>query len=166
MGLQGIGGHSFIREKLPKLRRLARDGPRQHLQELRSNKSCRARTGTVSRRGKVSAALNCTSISCPNIKEGGIAFGCSLHGTFDITSVPWRRPSFSSGHPKADTERHRCRVISSTPPITPAPIRGLPVDAFPAPWQSTSRHTIRSSRTSISSLSGAAITQVRRQGCV
>ena len=26
------------------------------------------------------------NISCPNIKEGGITFGCSLHGTFDVVS--------------------------------------------------------------------------------
>src|SRR5262249_47710705 len=25
--------------------------------------------------------------SCPNIKEGGITFGCSLHGTFDVVSA-------------------------------------------------------------------------------
>jgi len=27
------------------------------------------------------------NISCPNIKEGGIQFGCSLHGTHDVTSA-------------------------------------------------------------------------------
>ena len=27
------------------------------------------------------------NISCPNIKEGGIQFGCSLHGTFDVVSA-------------------------------------------------------------------------------
>jgi dihydroorotate dehydrogenase (NAD+) catalytic subunit len=27
------------------------------------------------------------NISCPNIKEGGITFGCSLHGTFDVVSA-------------------------------------------------------------------------------
>src|SRR5207342_2150078 len=55
IGLQGIGVHRFIREKLPELRRLR-------------------------------AALE-LNISCPNIKEGGITFGCSLHGTFDVVSA-------------------------------------------------------------------------------
>src|SRR5262249_55902536 len=27
------------------------------------------------------------NISCPNIKEGGIQFGCSLNGTFDVVSA-------------------------------------------------------------------------------
>ena len=27
------------------------------------------------------------NISCPNIKEGGIQFGCSLHGTFDVVNA-------------------------------------------------------------------------------
>src|SRR4029434_8902706 len=27
------------------------------------------------------------NISCPNIKEGGITFGCSLTGTFDVVSA-------------------------------------------------------------------------------
>ena len=27
------------------------------------------------------------NISCPNIKEGGIQFGCSLHGTFEVVSA-------------------------------------------------------------------------------
>jgi dihydroorotate dehydrogenase (NAD+) catalytic subunit len=27
------------------------------------------------------------NISCPNIKEGGITFGCSPHGTFDVVSA-------------------------------------------------------------------------------
>jgi dihydroorotate dehydrogenase (NAD+) catalytic subunit len=27
------------------------------------------------------------NISCPNIKEGGITFGCSLHGTFDVVAA-------------------------------------------------------------------------------
>ncbi len=27
------------------------------------------------------------NISCPNIKEGGIQFGCSLDGTFDVVSA-------------------------------------------------------------------------------
>ena len=27
------------------------------------------------------------NISCPNIKEGGITFGCSLNGTFDVVSA-------------------------------------------------------------------------------
>src|SRR6202163_4063836 len=83
IGLQGIGVHRFIDEKLPELR---------------------ARNATVivnicgttldeyvdlarilsDAEGVAALELN---ISCPNIKEGGIQFGCSLNGTFDVVSA-------------------------------------------------------------------------------
>jgi dihydroorotate dehydrogenase (NAD+) catalytic subunit len=82
IGLQGIGVRRFVDEKLPELRarkatvvvnvcgttideyvevsRIAADAEGVHAIEL--------------------------NISCPNIKEGGIQFGCSLNGTFDVVS--------------------------------------------------------------------------------
>ena len=50
------------------------------------------------------------NISCPNIKEGGIQFGCSLTGTFDVVSAV-RKVDDAAGHPEADAERHRRRVV-------------------------------------------------------
>src|SRR6266852_6751513 len=83
IGLQGIGVHRFIDERLPELRRrravvivnicgttldeyvevarILSDAPGVHALEL--------------------------NISCPNIKEGGITFGCSLPGTHDVVSA-------------------------------------------------------------------------------
>src|SRR6516225_775648 len=83
IGLQGIGVHRFIDEKLPELRargatvivnicgttldeyvelaRILSDADGVHALEL--------------------------NISCPNIKEGGITFGCSLRGTYDVVSA-------------------------------------------------------------------------------
>jgi dihydroorotate dehydrogenase (NAD+) catalytic subunit len=83
IGLQGIGVHRFIDEKLPELRerhaivfvnicgttideyvelaRILSDAEGVHAIEL--------------------------NISCPNIKEGGITFGCSLPGTHAVVSA-------------------------------------------------------------------------------
>jgi len=83
IGLQGIGVHRFIEERLPELRargaivivnicgttldeyvevaRILSDAEGVHALEL--------------------------NISCPNIKEGGITFGCSLPGTHAVVSA-------------------------------------------------------------------------------
>jgi dihydroorotate dehydrogenase (NAD+) catalytic subunit len=83
IGLQGIGVHRFVDEKLPALRarraivfvnicgttideyvelaRILSDADGVHAIEL--------------------------NISCPNIKEGGITFGCSLPGTHSVVSA-------------------------------------------------------------------------------
>src|SRR5215467_1155246 len=83
IGLQGIGVHRFINERLPELRergaivivnicgttldeyvevaRILSDAEGVHALEL--------------------------NISCPNIKEGGITFGCSLPGTHGVVSA-------------------------------------------------------------------------------
>lgn len=80
IGLQGIGVHRFIAEKMPELR--ARGATVivnicgttiQEYVELASLLS--------DVEGVAALELN---ISCPNIKEGGITFGCSLHGTADV----------------------------------------------------------------------------------
>jgi dihydroorotate dehydrogenase (NAD+) catalytic subunit len=82
IGLQGIGVRRFVDEKLPELR--ARNAT------VIVN-VCGTSIGEyveVSRilsdaEGVAALELN---ISCPNIKEGGIQFGCSLSGTFDVVS--------------------------------------------------------------------------------
>ncbi len=83
IGLQGIGVHRFVDEKMPELR--ARDAvvivnicgtTLQEYVELAKILS--------DVEGVAALELN---ISCPNIKEGGITFGCSLHGTADVVGA-------------------------------------------------------------------------------
>ena len=83
IGLQGIGVHRFIKEKLPELR------------ERRATVFVNICGTTVDeyvelarilsdQEGVAALELN---ISCPNIKEGGITFGCSLPGTHAVVSA-------------------------------------------------------------------------------
>jgi dihydroorotate dehydrogenase (NAD+) catalytic subunit len=83
IGLQGIGVHRFVREKLPRLREA---GARVIVNVCGTTLDEYAEVSRIlSDHDGVSAIeLN---ISCPNIKEGGIQFGCSLHGTHDVTSA-------------------------------------------------------------------------------
>ena len=84
IGLQGIGVHRFVEEKLPELR-------------ARGATVIVNVCGTTHRRVRRGLARSCRTpkasprielnISCPNIKEGGIQFGCSLTGTFDVVSA-------------------------------------------------------------------------------
>jgi dihydroorotate dehydrogenase (NAD+) catalytic subunit len=83
IGLQGIGVHRFIREKLPELR--------DHRATVIVNICGSTLEEYVDLARILSdadgvAALE-LNISCPNIKEGGITFGCSLPGTFDVVSA-------------------------------------------------------------------------------
>jgi dihydroorotate dehydrogenase (NAD+) catalytic subunit len=83
IGLQGIGVHRFIREKLPELR------------ELRATVIVNICGSTIEEYVELASVLSDVegvaalelNISCPNIKEGGITFGCSLPGTFDVVSA-------------------------------------------------------------------------------
>src|SRR6187455_1314180 len=82
IGLQGIGVHRFVAEKLPELRRLGAvvivnicGSTLDEYIEIARVLSDHEGVGAIE--------LN---ISCPNIKEGGIQFGCSLHGTHDVVS--------------------------------------------------------------------------------
>ncbi len=83
IGLQGIGVHRFIREKLPELR------------ERRATVIVNICGSTLDEYVELARILSDAegvaalelNISCPNIKEGGIKFGCSLHGTFDVVSA-------------------------------------------------------------------------------
>jgi dihydroorotate dehydrogenase (NAD+) catalytic subunit len=83
IGLQGIGVRRFVEEKLPEL--CAR----------RAAVIVNVCGTTIDEYVEVSRILSDAegvaalelNISCPNIKEGGIQFGCSLQGTFDVVSA-------------------------------------------------------------------------------
>jgi dihydroorotate dehydrogenase (NAD+) catalytic subunit len=83
IGLQGIGVHRYIAEKLPELRR------------LRATNIVNICGSTLDEYVELARILSDAegvhalelNISCPNIKEGGITFGCSLHGTFDVVTA-------------------------------------------------------------------------------
>jgi dihydroorotate dehydrogenase (NAD+) catalytic subunit len=83
IGLQGIGVHRFIMERLPELR------------ERRAVVVVNICGTTLDEYVEVARILSDAegvhalelNISCPNIKEGGITFGCSLPGTHDVVSA-------------------------------------------------------------------------------
>jgi dihydroorotate dehydrogenase (NAD+) catalytic subunit len=83
IGLQGIGVRRFVAEKLPELR------------ARRVTVIVNVCGTTLDEYVEVSKILSDAdgvgaielNISCPNIKEGGIQFGCSLNGTFDVVSA-------------------------------------------------------------------------------
>jgi len=83
IGLQGIGVHRFIDEKLPELR--AR-GATVIVNVCGTTLDEYVEVSRILSEAEGVAALE-LNISCPNIKEGGIQFGCSLHGTFDVVSA-------------------------------------------------------------------------------
>jgi dihydroorotate dehydrogenase (NAD+) catalytic subunit len=82
IGLQGIGVRRFVAEKLPELRR------------LHATVIVNLCGSTLDEYVEVARILSDAegvdalelNISCPNIKEGGIQFGCSLTGTYDVVS--------------------------------------------------------------------------------
>jgi len=83
IGLQGIGVHRFIRERLPELR------------ERRAIVIVNICGTTLDEYVEVARILSDAegvhalelNISCPNIKEGGITFGCSLPGTHAVVNA-------------------------------------------------------------------------------
>jgi len=83
IGLQGIGARRFMDEKLPELR------------ARRATVIVNVCGTTLDEYVEVSRILSDAdgvaaielNISCPNIKEGGIQFGCSLDGTYDVVSA-------------------------------------------------------------------------------
>ncbi len=83
IGLQGIGARRFIEEKLPELRA-------RHATVIVNvcgttlDEYVEVSHMLSDAEGVAAIELN---ISCPNIKEGGIQFGCSLTGTFDVVSA-------------------------------------------------------------------------------
>jgi dihydroorotate dehydrogenase (NAD+) catalytic subunit len=83
IGLQGIGVHRFVAEKMPELRargalvivNICGTTLQEYVELARILSDVE---------GVHALELN---ISCPNIKEGGITFGCSVHGTADVVSA-------------------------------------------------------------------------------
>jgi dihydroorotate dehydrogenase (NAD+) catalytic subunit len=83
IGLQGIGVHRFVRERLPELRDR---GATVLVNICGSTLDEYVEISRVLSEVEGVAALE-LNISCPNIKEGGIQFGCSLTGTYDVVSA-------------------------------------------------------------------------------
>jgi len=83
IGLQGIGVHRFIDEKLPVLR--ARGATvLVNICGTTVDEYVELARILSDQDGVAAIELN---ISCPNIKEGGITFGCSLVGTYDVVKA-------------------------------------------------------------------------------
>jgi dihydroorotate dehydrogenase (NAD+) catalytic subunit len=83
IGLQGIGVHRFIDEQLPGLRRR---GAVVIVNICGTTLDEYVEVARILSDAEGVAALE-LNISCPNIKEGGITFGCSLTGTHDVVSA-------------------------------------------------------------------------------
>jgi len=83
IGLQGIGVHRFVAEKLPELRRLGAT-VFVNICGTTIDEYCEVARVLSDAEGVGAIELN---ISCPNIKEGGIQFGCSLVGTHNVVSA-------------------------------------------------------------------------------
>jgi len=83
IGLQGIGVHRFIDEKLPELR-ARRATVIVNICGTTLDEYVEVARILSDAEGVAAIELN---ISCPNIKEGGITFGCSLTGTFEVVSA-------------------------------------------------------------------------------
>ncbi len=83
IGLQGVGVRRFVADYLPALR------------AHRATVVVNVCGSSIDEYAEVSRILSDAdgvhaielNISCPNIKEGGIQFGCSLNGTFDVVSA-------------------------------------------------------------------------------
>ena len=82
IGLQGIGVRRFVAEKLPELRRL---NATVIVNLCGSTLDEYVEVARILSDAEGVEALE-LNISCPNIKEGGIQFGCSLTGTYDVVS--------------------------------------------------------------------------------
>ena len=83
IGLQGIGVHRFIADKLPALR-ARRARVIVNICGTTIDEYVEVAKALTDADGVSALELN---ISCPNIKEGGIQFGCSLTGTHAVTSA-------------------------------------------------------------------------------
>src|SRR4029453_13350902 len=83
IGLQGIGAPRFIKKNFPERPRPRSTGVVNICGSTLEEYVDLARILSDAD-GVAALELN---ISCPNIKEGGITFGCSLTGTFDVVSA-------------------------------------------------------------------------------
>jgi dihydroorotate dehydrogenase (NAD+) catalytic subunit len=80
IGLQGIGVHRFVQEKMPELRE-RRAVVLVNICGTTLDEYVELARILSDVEGVAALELN---ISCPNIKEGGITFGCSLTGTYEV----------------------------------------------------------------------------------
>jgi dihydroorotate dehydrogenase (NAD+) catalytic subunit len=83
IGLQGIGVHRFIKEKLPELRE-RRATVFVNICGTTVDEYVELARRLSDQEGVAALEMN---ISCPNIKEGGITFGCSLPGTHAVVNA-------------------------------------------------------------------------------
>jgi dihydroorotate dehydrogenase (NAD+) catalytic subunit len=83
IGLQGIGVHRFVREKMPELRQLGAVVV-VNVCGTSIDEYCEVSRILSDCEGVAAIELN---ISCPNIKEGGIQFGCHLDSAFAVVSA-------------------------------------------------------------------------------
>ena len=83
IGLQGVGVHRFVKETLPELRAL---GATVMVNVCGSSIDEYAEVSRILSDAEGVAAIE-LNISCPNIKEGGIQFGCSLPGTHQVVGA-------------------------------------------------------------------------------
>jgi dihydroorotate dehydrogenase (NAD+) catalytic subunit len=83
IGLQGIGVHRFVKEKLPQLRQA---GARTFVNVCGTTLDEYVEVTKVLSQAEGVAAIE-LNISCPNIKAGGITFGCSLSGTASVVAA-------------------------------------------------------------------------------
>ena len=83
IGLQGIGVHRFVRERLPELRRR---GATVIVNICGTTLDEYVEIARILSDAEGVHALE-LNISCPNIKEGGITFGCSLPGTHAVVAA-------------------------------------------------------------------------------
>ena len=83
IGLQGIGVRRFVADKLPELRRR---GATVLVNICGSTIDEYVELARILSDAEGVHALE-LNISCPNIKDGGITFGCSLHGTADVVGA-------------------------------------------------------------------------------
>jgi dihydroorotate dehydrogenase (NAD+) catalytic subunit len=83
IGLQGIGVYRFVRERLPELRMR---GATVFVNICGTTIDEYVEVAKVLSDAEGVAAIE-LNISCPNIKEGGIQFGCSLNGTYEVVSA-------------------------------------------------------------------------------
>src|SRR6187455_2559804 len=83
IGLQGIGVHRFVDEKLPELRE-RRAVVIVNVCGVTLDEYVEVVRILSDAEGVAAIELN---ISCPNIKEGGIQFGCSLDGTYGVVNA-------------------------------------------------------------------------------
>ena len=106
IGLQGIGVHRFIARSC---RCCASAGRATFVNICGTTLDEYVEVARILSDAEGVAALE-LNISCPNIKEGGIQFGCSLDGTYNVVSAV-RKVTRLPVIPKLTPERHLAGVV-------------------------------------------------------